>query len=161
MIKGHKGSVYKKGRYHPYECQDSKSDNGKQHRRAWKNISRGHNKRSKGKHQYSSRPAIRVNRLINDNQCITLLQEKLLTGSPSVPRKTNFLNVNCHVVNLVLTAPGHSQWKELSPGSAGCYLIQEKLKYVKGASCATQLSCVKPVTNVPIVVTNLPARARL
>ena len=34
----------------------------------------------------------RVNSLINDNQCITLLQERLLIGSPSVQRKTiNFL----------------------------------------------------------------------
>ena len=40
-------------------------------------------------------------------------------------------------------------------------MIQEKLKYVKGASCVTQLSCAKPVTNVPIVVTNLPVGARL
>ena len=40
-------------------------------------------------------------------------------------------------------------------------MIQEKLKYVKGASCVTQLSSVKPVTNVPIVVTNLPVGARL
>ena len=103
----------------------------------------------------------RVNSLINDNQCITLLQERLLTGSTSVQRTINSLNVNCHVANLVHTAPGHSQRKELSPGSAGCYLIQEKLKYVKGASCVTQLSCVKPVTNVPIVVTNLPVGARL
>ena len=73
----------------------------------------------------------------------------------------NTLNVNCHVANLVHTAPGHSQRKVLSPGSAGCHVIQEKLKYVKGASCVTQLSCAKPVTNVPIVVTNLPVGARL
>ena len=32
------------------------------------------------------------------------------------------LNVNCHVVNHVHTAPGPSQKKELSPGLAGCYL---------------------------------------
>ena len=55
--KGRSGSVYKKGHYHPYERQESKSDNRRQDRPAWKNISRGHNKRSKGKHQYSSRPA--------------------------------------------------------------------------------------------------------
>ena len=55
--KGRSGSVYKKGCYHPYERQESKSDNRKQDRPAWKNISRGHNNRSKGKHQYSSRPA--------------------------------------------------------------------------------------------------------
>ena len=103
----------------------------------------------------------RVNSLINDNQCITLLQERLLTENTSVPRTRNTLNVNCHVANLVHTAPGHSQRKELSPGSAGCYVIQEKLKYVKGASYVTQLSCAKPVTNVQIVVTNLPIGARL
>ena len=82
-----------------------------------------------------------------------------MTGRPSVQRRTiNSLNVNCHVANLV---PGHSQKKELSPVSAGCYLIQERLKYVKGASCVTHVSCVKPVTNVPSVVTNLPVGARL
>ena len=55
--KGWSGSVYKKGRYHPYERRESKSDTRKQDRLAWKNLSRGHNKRTKGKHQYSSRPA--------------------------------------------------------------------------------------------------------
>ena len=52
--KGRSGSVYKKGRYHLYERQEGKSDNRRQDRPAWKNISRGHNKRSKGKHQYPS-----------------------------------------------------------------------------------------------------------
>ena len=33
------GSVYKKGRYHPYERQDKKSDSKKSDRPAWKNIS--------------------------------------------------------------------------------------------------------------------------
>ena len=55
--KGRSGSVYKKNRYHPYERQDNKSDNRRQDRPAWKNLSRGHNKRNKGKHQFSSRPA--------------------------------------------------------------------------------------------------------
>ena len=55
--KGRSGSVYKKGCYHPYERQESKSDNRRQARPAWKNISRGHNKRSKGEHQYSLLPA--------------------------------------------------------------------------------------------------------
>ena len=36
-----------------------------------------------------------------------------------------------------------------------------RLKYVKGVSCVTQLSCVKPVTNVKNVVTTLPVGARL
>ena len=52
------GSVYKKGRYHPYERQDKKSDSKKQDRPAWKNISsHGQHRRGKGKHQYSTRPA--------------------------------------------------------------------------------------------------------
>ena len=55
--KGRSGSIYKKNRYHPYERQDNKSDNRRKDRPAWKNISRGHNKRNKSKHQYSSRPA--------------------------------------------------------------------------------------------------------
>ena len=104
----------------------------------------------------------RANSLISDNRCITMLQGRLLAGSPSVPRQTiNSLNVNCHVAKLVHTAPRLSQKKELSPGLAGCSLKENKLKYVKGASCVTQLSCVKPVTNVPSVVTNLPVGARL
>ena len=53
--KSRSGSVYKKGRYHPYERPESKSDNRKQDRLAWKNISaRGRDRRGKGKHQYSS-----------------------------------------------------------------------------------------------------------
>ena len=55
--KGRLGLVYKNGHYHPYECPECKLDNRKQDRPAWKNLSCGHNKRSKGKHQYSSRPA--------------------------------------------------------------------------------------------------------
>ena len=137
--KGQSGSVYKKGRYHPYERQESKSDNRRQDRPAWKK--QGVTTREVKAGTSIHRDVPRVNSLINDNQCITLLQERLLTENTSVPRTINSLNVNCHVANLVHTAPGHSQRKELSPGSAGCYVIQEKLKYVKGASCATQLSC--------------------
>ena len=95
--------------------------------------------------------------LINDNYCITILPGRVLAGSFSVSKQTmNFvkLNVNCHVANPVHTAPGLSQKKELSPGLAGCYLKENKLKYVKSASCVTQLSCVKPVTNVTNVASN-------
>ena len=64
------------------------------------------------------------------------------------------------VANPVHTAPRLSQKKELSPGLADSYL-KIKLKYVKSASCVTQLSCVKPVTNVKNVASNLPVGARL
>ena len=93
-----------------------------------------------------------------------MLPGRLLAGSSSVSKQTmNFvkLNVNCHVAKPVHTAPGLSQKNELSPGLAGCYLKENKLKYVKSASCVTQLSCVKPVTNVKNVASNLPVGARL
>ena len=81
--KGQSGSVYKKGHYHPYERTESKSDNKKQDRLAWKNLSCGHNRRSKEKHQFSS-DLPRASNLINDNYCISMLQGRLLAGSPSI-----------------------------------------------------------------------------
>ena len=49
----------KKGRFHPYECPDKRTDFRKPHRPAWKNIvNRGQHKKSKAKASYySSRPA--------------------------------------------------------------------------------------------------------
>ena len=55
--KGRSVSTYKKNRFHPYERPETKPDNRQPDRPAWKNLSRGHNKRNKGKRQYSSRPA--------------------------------------------------------------------------------------------------------
>ena len=49
--------------------------------------------------------------------------------------------VNLNVVNVVPSAPGHSQKRELSPRSASCYYKNHRLKYVTSASCVTQLSC--------------------
>ena len=57
--KGHSGSSYRKGRYHPYEHTEKRSDNKRSNQPAWKNIST-HNKgkRSKGNSSYySSRSA--------------------------------------------------------------------------------------------------------
>ena len=82
-----------------------------------------------------------------------MLPGRLLAGSSSVSKQTmNFLNlnVNCRVAKPVHTA-------EL----ADCYLKEHKLKYVKSASSVTQLSCVKPVTNIKNVASNLPVGARL
>ena len=39
--------------------------------------------------------------------------------------------------------------------------VRKQIKYVKGASCVTQLFCLKPVTNVKNVASNLPVGARL
>ena len=74
---------------------------------------------------------------------------------------TYFRTVNLNVVNVGPSAPGDSQKGELSPGSAVCYYEKHRLKYVKGASCVTQLSCVQPVTNVKNVALNLPVGSRL
>ena len=69
--------------------------------------------------------------------------------------------VNFPVVKVAHTATGPSQRKDVSPGVADCYHKEYKLKYVKSVFCVIQLSCVKPVTNVPNVASNLPVGARL
>ena len=104
----------------------------------------------------------RASRHLNDNYCVTKLQTRLLAGSiPQTIDTCIKLNVKLPVVSHVHTAPGHSQKKELSPGSAGCYCKSYKLKSVKSVSCVTQLSCVQPVTNVKYTAPNLPVGARL
>ena len=90
----------------------------------------------------------RASSRINDNYCVTKLQARLLAGSPPPSQTIDTLNVKFHVVSNVHSAPGHSQKRELSPGSAGCYYKSCKLKSVKSVSCVTQLSLVQPVTNV-------------
>ena len=79
----------------------------------------------------------------NDNYCMIKLQTQLLAGSLSqTPDFLTFLNVKPLVVSNAHTAPGLSQKKEVSPGSAGCYCKDCTLRSVKSVSCVTQLSCV-------------------
>ena len=93
---------------------------------------------------------------------INSLQEGLLDASKTFPREKTLNTVKCHVVTVEPSAPGHSQKRELSPGRADCYLKEShRLKYVKGASCVTQLSCVQPVINVQNAAQTLPVGARL
>ena len=104
----------------------------------------------------------RASSRINDNYCLTKLQPRLLAGSILQTINTGLnLNVKLPVASHVHSAPGHSQKKELSPGSAGCHYKNCKLKSVKSVSCVTQLSCAQPVTNVKNAAPNLPVRARL
>ena len=101
---------------------------------------------------------------INDNYCVFNSQEGLLARNPvTAQRQCQVTFVKLDVVQCVHSAPGHSQRKEVSPGGAGCHFFPEKckLKYVKSASCVTQLSPVNPVTNVQNVVLTLPVGARL
>ena len=69
------------------------------------------------------------------------------------------LSVSLNAVSHVNFVKGQSQKKDVSPVIVPNY--KEKLKYVKGVSCVTQLSCVQPVTNVKNAAQNLPAGARL
>ena len=70
------------------------------------------------------------------------------------------LLIDFSAVNHVLSAKGHLQRKDLSPAVVDCY-HERKLKYVKDVSCVTQLSFVKPVTNVQAVALDLSVVVRL
>ena len=104
----------------------------------------------------------RASSRINDNYCVAKLQTRLVAGSKPQTINTGLkLNVKLPVASHVHTAPGYSQKRELSPGSAGCHYKSYKLKSVKSVSGVTQLSCVQPVTNVENAAPNLPVGARL
>ena len=103
----------------------------------------------------------RASSRINDNYCVTRLQARLLAGSIPQEQTIDTLNVNFPFVQVATTAPRHLQKKELSPGPAGCYYKESKLKFVKSVSCVTQLSSLNPVTNVRNAVLNLPVGVRL
>ena len=105
--------------------------------------------------------APRASSHINDNHCLTQYQGRLLAGSNTQEQTLNFLNVSLNVVNLATSAPGHSQKRGVSPGTADCQYIKQELKFVNSASCVTQLSYVNYVTCAPNVVPNLPVGARL
>ena len=74
-------------------------------------------------------------------------------------KRTDGKYVNCHV-RVAHSGPGHSQKRDLSPGSAGCHYKDHKLRYVKSVSCVTELSCVSPAINVKNAAQNLPVGAR-
>ena len=133
-----------------------------QHERIWVS----HIRRLISRLQSFPRVRPRVSLLINDNQCVRNLFPSRLTRNnhqpPAVTQTINsHLTVKPHVANYVHSAPGHSQKKGVSPESAGCYGKERKLKYVKSVSSVIQLSCVKTVTNVRPVASNLPVGARL
>ena len=97
---------------------------------------------------------------INDHYFVN--KEGLLAGSKTLPQDLLLNSVNCGVVKVVRSAPGHSQKKEISPGAAACQISEKhKLKYVKRVSCVTHLSCAQPVINAQLAAQNLPVGARL
>ena len=106
----------------------------------------------------------RASSRINDNYCVTKLRARL--PARSTPRKTVTVqsletHVRSNVVNHVHSATRHPQRKQISPGLSVVMLKDCTLKCVKGASSVVQLPCVQSVTNVPLVVPNLPVGARL
>ena len=113
--------------------------------------------------QHTTRNQPRASSPINDNYCVHRSPGGLLAGSQTSTQELfSDSHVNFHVVIPVPTALEHSEKRELSRRSPVCHVPTDcKLKYVKGVSCFTQLSCVKPVTNVKNVVSNLPVGARL
>ena len=106
----------------------------------------------------------RASSRINDNYWVTSLQAQLLAGSTHKETLT-IQSIDTHVklslVNHALSATGHPQRKGISPGLADVKNKDHTLKYVKGASSVTQLSCVQPVVNVPLVAKTLPVGSRL
>ena len=164
-FKGHSRSSHSKGRYRQYERQDKRSTNrdSRSDKPAW--LLEGDNLREERfvrlpTHHDQPRASSRI----NDNYCVTKLRARLLAGSSRPIQTINTcasLNVNSPVVKVVNSAPGHSQKRDLSPGSAGCYCKEHKLKYVKSVSCVTQLSCINPVINVKNAAQILPVGARL
>ena len=90
-------------------------------------------------------PTETIDSRINVNYSVTKLQARLLAGSP-LPTETidtcSFLNAKPRVVLNVHTALGHSQKRELSPGSAGCYYKDCKLKSGKSFLCHSIFLCL-------------------
>ena len=104
----------------------------------------------------------RASSLINDSYSVKVLQTGLLTGSKQLAsgKTMNYqlpkTLVNSFIVNPVVTAPGPSQKKDVSPCVSGYQ--EAKLKYVKDVFCVNQFFFL---TNVPTVESNLPVGARL
>ena len=102
---------------------------------------------------------LRASSRINDNYCVTKLQTRLLARSPTSTEALDiYSHVNFPVVSHVLSATGLPQRKGLSRGLTD---VNCQLKYVKGVSSVTHLSCVIPATNVNNAAQNLPVGARL
>ena len=156
------GSVYKKSRYHPYERQEKKLDSKKQDRPAWKNISsHGQHRRGKGKHQYSSQPA--KGQQPYKWQLLCNKVTGMAAGRELTTDNRHLLTLKCKTsCYFKCSYCARAFPKERSKSrAAGCYYKDYALKSVKSVSCVTQLSCAQPVTNVRIVVSNLPVGARL
>ena len=135
-------SSHYKGRFHPYERSSKKAEGrleAKQERPVLGDVSLDEvEARTLTFHHNLPRASSHT----NDNHCITRSQDRLLARSTCTEQTMNIYfkpTVKLNVVNVVPSAPGHFQKRELSPGSESCYYKNHRLKYVKSASCATQL----------------------
>ena len=160
-----KGQVQsgKKGRFHPYERHDKRTDYRKADRPAWKNIgNRSQNKKGKGKASYyTSRPAKGQQSYKWQLLCKQFTGWTAGREQDSNTRKDN----KCCKLSCCnrCTFCARALPKERVKSRDSRLSIEQKsqLKYVKVVSCVTQLSCVQPVNNAPNVVQKLPVRARL
>ena len=101
----------------------------------------------------------------NDNYCGDKLQ--VLAGSQTLTQRQT---MNTYV-NSCCKSCSYCAWafaKERNKSRVSRLLLSKyyyqkgyRLKYVKGVSCVTQLSCVKPATNVKNAASNLPVGATL
>ena len=122
------------------------------------------------KPQTSSRSRPGDLKSINDNHCFANVvglvnsvnvSDKMEGLNPPPPVINKSETVFPHVNSFVASVPfasGSPQKKGVNP--VYCQSIR-KINHVKDVSCVDHLSCVKIVTNVPTVVTNLPVGARL
>ena len=76
--------------------------------------------------QHTTRNQPRASSPINDNYCVHRSPGGLLAGSQTSTQELFLDNhVNFHVVIPVPTAPGHSQKRDLSPGSPVCHVLTD------------------------------------
>ena len=104
-----------------------------------------------------------ANSVTGDKSCVNVTREELYTKNQDcfvTCKEDNLrtLTVNSCVVNHAHFVSGLPQKKGVIPNY--CHLCPE-IKHMKGVSCVGQSSSVQNVTNVPVVVPNLPVGARL
>ena len=133
-----KGTSHGKGRFHPYERPERRFDKKsekKTDRPAWKNIGKGRYRKPRGKaSNFSSQPA--KGQQSYKWQSMFRQVTGTTAGREHTTKTDNeqfFLkpSVNCHVVQFVPSAPGHSQKKEISPGQAECHYRSHKLIWTR------------------------------
>ena len=128
-------SSHHKGRSHPNERPDKRAEGrleDKQERPAWKALGGVSLDEVEARALNFHHDLPRASSLTNDNHCITRSQDRLVTGSLYTEQTMNTFfkqPVNLNVVNVVPSAPGHSQKRELNPRAASLQILISKLNF--------------------------------